>query len=269
MPKSNKTSAAKRPRKPARATKPLKAETPEPMPVVTSNGSHVEVTVVTDGSYTFGRPTQMMPTSEHAVLNNLVSRDVVAPKEPLEPLSPTVTGLSALVAKMSRGEDISEFRAHIQQVAANQPEKGDVVRAYVNQADYELIADYVEMRANAVRHIKRATRRDEVSVSEGLVVWRMSNEQLVTLTKGISENDKAVDTTTVIEKIDFHRQQVERSVQQKWEGTTPQGRELIRKKLWELQRKVNAALGIHPPGIVVEPPEDPVEEPPTPAQNPA
>jgi hypothetical protein len=233
---------------------------PKPAPpeaTIVSTGTCVEVVVTDTGTNTgmLGKPVFLEPTSQHAVASNFVCRSDLDPQEPLEPLSPTVIGLKELVNAMSTNKDIAPFKSHIQQIAASQPEKGDVVRAYVNQANHELLADMIEMRANAVRHIKRATRRNDVSVSEALVIWRMSNDQIPDLTKGLSDNDRAVDTVTVIEKIDFHHHQTERIVQKHWEGTTPQGRELIRKKLWELEQKLNAERGILPMGI--EPPEIP------------
>jgi hypothetical protein len=252
--KAAKSKKAPPPEAPAKP-KPKKPALPEA--TVVSNGTNVEAVVVSNGSNAgmLGRPVFLEPNNPHAVTTNFVSRSDLDPQEPLEPLSPTVVGLKGLVDAMSTNKDIAPFKSHIQQIAANQPEKGDVVRAYVNQANHELLADMIEMRANAVRHIKRATRRNDVSVSEALVVWRMSNDQIPELTKGLTDNDRAVDTVTVIEKIDFHRQQTERTVQKRWEGTTPQGRELIRKKLWELEQKLNAERGILPKGV--EPPEVP------------
>lgn len=270
VPKSNKTSSAKPKR---RARKPKTEPTPAPPEaVVSQNGSHValvvstgtqtasETTVTTKGSNSFGRPQKdIIPNSEQAVLAELLSKDAENPQEELEPLSQTVIGLKSLVSQITKGEDISAHRALIAQVAANQPEKGDVVRAYVNQANYELLADYVEIRANGVRHIKRASRRDDVQMTHAIVCWKLANEQIDRLVESSTKNDKAVDTTTVIEKIDYHRQQVERTVQTRWEGTTPQGRELIRKKLWEIERRMKAEKGIHPTGM--EPPEPPEDEP--------
>lgn len=252
--------SAPEPRKPFKKSNRLMTEkaVAEALTIQTT-GTNVEV--VLNGTNTMGHGTFMEPTSPTAVLNNLILRAQLDPNAPeLEPLSPTITGLQQAVKAMSLGEDIAPFKAHIQQVAANQPEKGDVVRSYVNQANQELIADVVEMRANAVRHIRRASRINEVSVGEGLVIWRMCNDQLPELTKSINENGKAVDTVTVVEKIDYQRQQVERSVARHWEGTTPQGREIIRKKLFTLQRQLELEQGIMPLGTEPpEPPPDPIE----------
>lgn len=258
-PKSSRTSAAKAKAKKITTLKALDEQVPKA--VVSSNGTNVTATVVVDGTNALGRAVFVEPTSAAAVLNNLVCRAQLDPQaEPLEPISPTITGLQQTVRAMSLGQDIEPYKAHIQQIASNQPEKGDVVRAYVNQANHEVLADMIEMRSNAVRHVKRATRLNEVSVGEALVVWRMCNEQIPQLTQSIGENDKAVDTVTVVEKIDYKRQQTEVSVAKRWEGTTPQGRELIRKKLWELKRKILAEQGVLPPGLSTTP-KEPAQEP--------
>ena len=243
------------------------ADAPVVAAAVKSTGSNVP-TFNSLGTNTLGRAVFMEPTSPAAVLNNMICRAQMDPDaEALEPLSPTITGLAQTVKAMSLGQDIAPFKAHIQQVASNQPEKGDVVRSFVNQANHELIADVVEMRANVVRHVKRATRSNGVTVGEGIVVWKMCNDLLPALTDGLSKNDRAVDTVTVVEKIDYQRQQTERSVQRRWEGTTPQGRELIRKKLWELKRELQAEQGIFPPTLetLPEEPATDIEETPAPA----
>ena len=251
-PKSKETSSAK---KHERVKAPKPAEVP-------AKEASAEATVMAEGTSGLGRAVFVEPTSAVAVLNNLICRSQVDPKAgDLEPLSPSISGLQQTVKAMSLGQDIEPFKAHIQQIASNQPEKGDVVRAYVNQANHEVLADLVEMRSNTLRHIKRATRRNDVSVSEALVVWRMCNEQIPDLTKSIGDNDKAVDTITVVEKIDYKRQQTEVTVAKRWESTTPQGRELIRKKLWELKRKILAEQGVAPPGLEAPPIEKPSEDP--------
>ena len=232
------------------------ANAPAVAAAVKSTGSNVPA-FESHGTNSLGRVVFMEPTTPAAKLNNMICRAQMDPDaEALEPLSPTITGLTQTVKAMSLGQDIAPFKAHIQQVASNQPEKNDVVRSYVNQANNELIADYVEIRADAIRHVKRATRRNEMTVGDAIVLWKMTNDQLPALTDGLSKNDRAVDTVTVVEKIDYQRQQTERSVQRRWEGTTPQGRELIRKKLWELKRELQAEQGIFPPSLDM-PPEEP------------
>lgn len=222
-----------------------KDETPKaaPAPDAAPPKTTPKITVRTTGTNAAPQPLLQPPSSPQAILNNLVCREVVDPSGPLEPVSETVTILQATVEAMAKGTDIAPFKDHITRVATNQPEKGDVIRSYMNQINHELIADLAIMRAHSMRIIKRASSRNDMSVAEALVVWRMCNEQLPDLQKGLG-SDKAVDSVTVVEKIDYARQQAERITHREWDGTSPQGRELIRKKLWEVKREVQAKKAI-------------------------
>jgi hypothetical protein len=223
------------------------------------------LTVLASGSDSFGRPVVMLPNSSMAVMNNLLCRAETQPSEAeLEPPSQTITGLLGVVKAISEGEDITPYREHIQQVAANQPEKAEVVNAYLNQFDFEKIATYAFLEERTLRHIRRAIQQKDVSMAEALVVWQKVREDGPQIRRNMQDRSKPVDTVTVCEKIDYRKQQVEHSVARRWEGTTPQGRELIRKKLWVIQREMLAKLGVYPTGTepteLAESDEVPVEE---------
>lgn len=250
--KASAKSKAPPPEAPAKP-KPKKALALPALTVV-SQGTQAVTTVVTHGTDSLGQPVFLPPTSPQAVLNNLLARDQLDPQEPLEPISPTVVGLQNTIRALTNATSIEPYRAHIQQVATNQPEKNDVIFGYVNQADQEYLVDLISIRHDAVRHVKRAIRRGDVSSHEAIVVWQHADNRIPAIKKELKDNTKPVDTATVVEKIDYHRQQTEHIVLKKWEGTTPQGRELIRKKLWKLKKELKAQKGIMPEGF--EPPEN-------------
>lgn len=214
--------------------------------------------VLTNGKNMLARPVPMEPFTDMAILNNLVCREEINPSGELPPPSPTITGLQNVMDAIARGEDIAPYKENIERVLANQPEKGELIGSYINQANKEALADMVVMRAGSLRVIKQATARTDLSMSEALVVWRMTSDQIAALNKGIGTDEKPVDGAHVVEKIDYNKTKVERDVARRWEGTTPQGRELIRKKLWEVERAEQAKRGIQPSGTTpVEPPENP------------
>lgn len=223
-----------------------------------------DVIVLSNGTNMMGRPIPLEPTTEMAVLNNLLCREELNPSGDLPPLSPTITGLQNVMTAISRGEDITPFKENIERVLANQPEKGELIGSYINQANKEALADMIAMRAGSLRVIKQATARTDLSMSESLVIWRMTSDQIAALSKGTTSGDeKPVDGVHVVEKIDYNKVKVERETVRRWEGTTPQGRELIRKKLWEVKREVLAKQGVHPTGTVpAEPPEVPEDSQP-------
>jgi len=192
------------------------------------------------GTHTF-KPVPMMPTSDMGVLNNLICREIVQPTQKDVGVSATVQGLEAAVQAMSEGRDLGPYKDLIQRIAANQTEKSEVVRAFLNQIDHENLAAMSTMRANSLRKIVSASARNDLSVGEALVVWRIVNEQMPALRKNLAD-EPAIDGVTATEKIDYQHQQVERTVKVRWDGTTPQGRELIRKKLWKAKRELMAAV---------------------------
>lgn len=223
---------------------------PKPDVIVASTG--------TSATYRMGVPVMMEPLSQAAILNNLLCREELDPSGPLPPPSPTIIGLQKVSDAIANGEDITPYKENIERVLANQPEKGELLRSYINQADKEALTDMTIMRQRSLAVIKQASLRSDLHLSEALVVWRTCNEQIPLLSK--KDADKPVDGANVVEKIDYHKQQVEREVQKRWEGTTPQGRELIRKRVWEAQREIEIASGVYPPGMEPAPPPEPPED---------
>lgn len=274
MPRGKRKAAAKSKAPPPDApAKPKSKKLALPALTVVVNGTQAAGTVVTNDTNSrdsMGHPVFLPPNSPQAVLNNLLARDQMDPQEPLEPVSPTIIGLQNTISAITHATSIEPHREHIQQVATSQPEKNDVMFGYFNLADQEYLVDLYCTRHDAMRHVRRAIRRGDVSSHEAIVVWQHADNRIPAVKKELKENTKPVDTTTVVEKIDYHRQQTEHTVMRRWEGTTPQGRELIRKKLWELKQQIKIQQGIMPEGF--EPPEVPEdmaseesETPPNPA----
>lgn len=177
-------------------------------------------------------------TPDEAVTSMLLARDSQSPEMALEAASSTVGLLDRFVKAVANGEDITDYKEAIGRIAANQPEKMEIYNSLLNQINIERIADAVVTRANMEKALKRASARPDVHTSEAVVVYKISDKIVEEGHAKLAKNSRAVDTITVTEKIDVKNQQVERSVQQQWEGTTPQGREIIRKKLFALRRDI-------------------------------
>lgn len=195
-------------------------------------------------------PVPMEPRTPEAVLNNLIVRELCDPSGPVEPLSPTIGILQKLTKGLTYGTDLSEIKNDITRIAQHQPEKADVFNAIMNLIDQERVADAVTMRAGTEKIIKRAVLRGDLSTCEALNVWRLTNGIIQEVQEKQADSNKGVDTLTIVEKVDYARQTRERSVQQKWEGTSPWGREIIRKKIFELKKELRTPAN-PPPAIPV------------------
>ena len=185
------------------------------------------------------RPVILLPNSDAAILNNLVCRELVNPSGPVDPPSPTVSLLAKTVQTIASGGDITPYKQHLERVTANQPEKAELVMAQLNQINDERIPRLVELQDNSERVIVQASRRSDVNVSEALVAWKLANQELALILKAKQDNrGQPVDGKAAVDKINITQQSVDRVISEKWEYTSPQGREIIRKKLWEVKREM-------------------------------
>ena len=236
--------------------------------VLTPASTEAHLTVVSNGTNRLGQPILMEPITHAAIMNNLLCREELDPSpDPLPETSATIIGLENYTNAVSKGEDITPFKENIERVAANQPEKGALFNSYLNQADKEVLSTYYILRERTLNRIKKASMRGDLTLAEAIVVWSKVNDEIPEIKRNIEKADKAVDYMGAVEKIDTNKQKVESEVRSRWEGTTPQGRELIRKKLWEIKREMELKAGVFPPGVAlpeVEQPEDDSEPPPLP-----
>ena len=191
------------------------------------------------------KPISVMPVTDDGVLNNLIARDIKNPFGPLDAPSPTLRVLEGLVKGFSAGTDLGPVKEDIERITGNQVEKATLLEACLRQLDQERMAGLLIMRDNAERVVRRASGRNDLSTPEALTVWRLSQDGIVDCVKNLSKA-KPVDTLTVVQRVDIHQQKQDTATAERWEGTTPQGREIIRKKLHELKKRVIAAKAAAP-----------------------
>jgi hypothetical protein len=200
------------------------------------------------------KPTVAVPSTPLAIVGNLLAKEIADPSGPVEDISPTVKTLMRLNAVISGGGDIGEIKTDIIRIAAHQPEKADVFQSILNLIDQERATDWVFIRAYAEKRIKRAAQRGEISTSECVALWQIANTLVEKYQDKSAKLNKPVDTVTVVEKVDTHQIHAEQIIEQRWEGTTPQGRQIIRMKLFDLKRQIIAkaqveAAKVHEPVI--------------------
>ena len=205
-------------------------------------------------------PVMVPPTSAAAVINNLIAEDILNPATPLEPVSHTHDVLAALVAGMSKDGDIASVKDELTRIAANQTEKADVITTVLNQIDHERLADMLFMRAKMEKHLKRAASRGEINTSQAMAIYGLADETIKAI-QAKQAKTKPVDSGTTVAKVDSSQQIAERHAADRWEGTTPQGREIIRKKLFTLKRMVMAEAH----KLIIDVPSDPPPDTPPPA----
>ncbi len=186
----------------------------------------------------FAKAELLLPTNPTAIVNNLLAREEQNPTGPVEPISRTVLTLGQLTKAMSSGEDIGGIKTDIVRIVAHQPEKADVFQSILNLIDQERVSDAVEIRAIVEKALKAAAKRGDLTTSECLAVWEIANSTIREYANRAAKQTKAVDGDVVVEKVDAETAEAERLIQERWAGTSPQGRQIIRMKLFDLKRQV-------------------------------
>ena len=178
----------------------------------------------------------LLPTNDGAVVNNLMARKMgVGP--PAEPVSEIVNVLTRLSQAFASGADISDIKTSLVRIISNQPEKADMLQGVMNTLDHVRTADWAEVRALVEKELKRAVLNGEATTSECLAIYNIANAAIEKNQAKSAKMNKPVDSAN-LQKVDVSQLESEHFVQQKWEGTTPQGRQIIRMKLFELKRHV-------------------------------
>jgi len=184
----------------------------------------------------FAKAEMMLPTSSSAVVNNFIARKM-GEGPSAEPVSNTVKVLTRLSNAVSTGADISDIKTDIVRIISNQPEKADMFQGVLNCVDQERTSDMVEIRATVEKQLKRAVQSGGATTPECLAIWEIANSVIEKNQAKSAKMNKPVDSAS-LQKVDASRIETEHMIQQKWEGTTPQGRQIIRMKLFELKRHV-------------------------------
>lgn len=251
MPPGN---AANRPEvaAPAPAAKPRAKRVKKPaftqpaIPPITAEPTTAElVTPVPDKPVTDATAQQLI---------NMLAVDDGQPPPP----NPVIEKLNSIVDALAKGENIAPYREFIERICSNLAEKNDLIKALLQQADHEALVKYISMRASGLHASELYAKRNKLTQIEALTFMKCGSDGIATLRACLNDG-KPMDATGTIGKIDYHSQQSQRATEKRWEGTTPQGRELIRKHLWKVERELKMAQGIMP--MSIPPPEPPADEP--------
>lgn len=188
------------------------------------------------------QPVPMMPDTPDGVVNNLVNREVLQPQGDETPDSRTLRLLRQTVDSLATGASLESAKEELARIISNQDEKNRLITALCAQLDHERLANWMESQQHVERIIHRACRRGDLSSGEALVVYQMANTKIGEIRNQMAKV-KADDAVTVMDRATVVREteSVERSLQRRWEGLTPQGREIIRKNLFRLKQNVTEA----------------------------
>lgn len=184
------------------------------------------------------QPTSLLPITEAAVLSNMMSDFIRQGGKPESPHK-SIQTLDDLIAGVAGG-DIQAVKEEVMRLAANRVEKAALVESVLQEISYVRMLRHVQMRDASERVLHAATLSGDMKTDQAYAIYQMSQAAITEERKALG-NAKPVDAVTIINKVDISHHAQDTQTQERWQNTTPQGREIIRKKLYDLETKVKSA----------------------------
>ena len=181
-----------------------------------------------------------MPTDGMAVLSNLISRELIDPQADEEPENVSMAVMQEVVRAALEGRDLSVLEARIKSVSDMIQDKHELVQAIINgpHALHEKF-EWLRVRTSTHKEIRKAARRGDLNTRELLEVANLANDMVQQIDKELKGGSPS-DPITVVHRIENSRKREDAATQKLYEGTTPQGREIIRKQAYRIRKAVRA-----------------------------
>lgn len=131
----------------------------------------------------------------------------------------------------------------------NRDEKKWVVECLIQDDDIRRAAEFLRVRRRSESYLLRMFNRGALNVGDAMLFSRLAEQHIkdirASLTPAKTDQDKTKFTETVVEKLELRdgtkaTRKVQRTIETTLEeGTTPQGREIIRRKLYGIKKKMD------------------------------
>jgi hypothetical protein len=193
------------------------------------------------------QPVVMMPDCPEACVNNVLVREIEnpTPNARVHTPDPNITVLDEIAKGISQGTDINHVRDDALRIASHQPEKINMVNALLRGVDINRLNRFVQVRDQAEHALAVAAMRGDLKSTEYLAFLRMAANEIKEIRENLTVEEimrnGGNDSAGMLSKMDHAQQAQEQEQAQQYKGTTPLGREIIRKQIHRLKTKIAKA----------------------------
>jgi len=148
-----------------------------------------------------------------------------------------MSALQKTVESATTGVPLNEVeKTQIKQMVQGQEVKSEIISNLVLAKDYERLYKFMEARDVLEDAVIEASRRADLSGAEKIALLKYFSDESKFLAAKVnaSSSSLARDMQALFDKIDTQAQANERALQEQLAGTSPQGREVVRRVLYTL-----------------------------------
>lgn len=192
-------------------------------------------------------PQPVLVDSPEAVINNALCRELVDPSPNSAPhtADPNLTVLDEIAKGISQGTDINHVREDALRIASHQTEKVNIVKALMRGVDINRLNLFAQVRSRAEHELAKAAMRGDLKSTEYLAFLRFAANEIKEISTNMKSEEIARngggDPEGTLNKMDYAKQAQEAAEDVQYKGTTPQGREIIRKQMYHIEKKLRSA----------------------------
>lgn len=171
-------------------------------------------------------------------------RQVSNPSHPQIPINdPALSVLQQVVEGFSNGTSLAHLSEQINQLISNQEQRAELISSLVMSHEYQRLVKYLAVRAHLEDQLIESALRDDLSVSERIMLLKLVGDETQSTANKVQAGSTTVkDILGLMNKVDYKLQLGERSLGSKFKKTTPQGREIVRRVAFQLQRTIRETV---------------------------
>jgi hypothetical protein len=155
---------------------------------------------------------------------------------------PVLDALDRVVDSIMNGSDLSPEFPKIARLIHAQDQRAEVISQLVLTQDYKRLAKATRAREKLEETIFTLAQNDELLPAERLLVLERLDNLIRDTRKGISlQSTSIADIRAMLEKIDYATEAAGETLKRKFEKTSPQGREVVRKLITNLDKRLRSA----------------------------
>lgn len=182
-----------------------------------------------------------MLTGAARVMNDLVTRhmiDVLNGQEEAPSMEPdaSLTVLNNLVHAFSSGEALDKIKPDIDRLTMAQDDRMTLVNSLTTQHSLIRMARLMMARDRLERFMLASVERSDLTPSEALLFLKMIQTDMSEIQDQIKPTP-IKDSKGLVDKVDYAQKKAIATTLSRYDNTSPQGREIIRKVIHGLLKK--------------------------------
>ena len=203
-----------------------------------------------------------MLTGAARVMNDLVTRQMIdvlngeAEPPPMEP-DASLTTLNDLVHAFSSGEALDRIKPDVDRLTMAQEDRMTLVNSLTTQHSLIRMVRLMMARDRLERFMLSSVERSDLTPSEALLFLKMIQTDMSEI-QGQIKPTPIKDSKSLVDKVDYAQKKSIAGTLSRYDNTSPQGREIIRKIIHGLIKRDGSgkSTGASGPGNNDKKPED-------------